>query len=105
MTSCLFGGRTISRRRGNPCRRRQARRQRGEPSAWSILKLCECDAWQKFQQMAKCHSPGLTTSVEINWRVQTYSNKRRIDNWKSLPEEGGARCKDSLHTRFICLSS
>ena len=66
------------------------------------FELCECDAWQKFQQMAKCHSPGLTTSVEINWRVQTYSNKRRIDNWKSLPEEGGGALQGfAAHTFYL----
>ncbi len=66
------------------------------------FELCECDAWQKFQQMAKCHPPGLMTSVQINWRVQTYSNKRRIDNWKSRPDEGGGALQGfAAHTFYL----
>jgi len=53
------------------------------------FEFCECDAWQKFEQMAKCHPLRLGTTVKIDWRVQTYSNKRRVDNWKSQPNEGG----------------
>ena len=67
------------------------------------FELCECDAWQKFHQMTTAYQQGRGTSVEINWRVQTYSNKRRIDNWKSRPEEGGGALQGFAAHSFYLL--
>jgi predicted dehydrogenase len=66
------------------------------------FEFCECDAWHKFLQLVNCPLPGRGTSVEINWRVQTYSNKRRIDNWKSRPEEGGGALQGfAAHSYYL----
>jgi predicted dehydrogenase len=67
------------------------------------FELCECDAWQEFQQSARCQPSRPTTSVEIDWRVQTYSNKRRIDNWKSRPDEGGGALQGFAAHSFYLL--
>jgi predicted dehydrogenase len=67
------------------------------------FELCECDAWQRFQQMATPKQFGRETSVAINWRVQTYSNKRRIDNWKSRPDEGGGALQGFAAHSFYLL--
>ncbi len=53
------------------------------------FEFCECDAWREVQADLKMDRIGPVSSVKVDWRVQTYANRNRLDNWKSHPEDGG----------------
>jgi predicted dehydrogenase len=61
------------------------------------FEFCECDAWREAllhsgrpgRSLADPYWIGCASSVKVDWRVQTYANRNRLQNWKSRPEDGG----------------
>jgi predicted dehydrogenase len=53
------------------------------------FEFCECDAWREVRADLQNDRIGPVSSVTVDWRVQTYANRNRLENWKSRPEDGG----------------
>jgi predicted dehydrogenase len=53
------------------------------------FEFCQCDAWRRAAKFINSDQIGPIISVDVDWRVRTYGNRSRSDNWKSKPEEGG----------------
>ncbi len=66
---------------------RKAAERSGQPNMVNF-EFCKCDAWRDLQTVLKSKI-GSVKSVEVDWRVWTYANQHRLENWKSSPEEGG----------------
>jgi predicted dehydrogenase len=49
----------------------------------------ECDAWRCAREWLDRGAIGSVSSIDVDWRVQTYGNRARLAGWKSLPERGG----------------
>lgn len=66
------------------------------------FEFCECDAWHDAQTVLKSNRISFLKSVDVDWRVQTYANRHRLDNWKSRPEEGGGALQAFVaHTFYL----
>jgi predicted dehydrogenase len=65
------------------------------------FEFCECDGWLALQ---KAISAGMSRfdSIEVDWRVRTFGNQRRLDNWKSTPDAGGGALQAFVaHTFYL----
>ena len=67
------------------------------------FELCECDAWDAFQKALRPGPLGRSDSIEVDWRVRTYANQRRLENWKSQPAEGGGALQAFVSHTFYLL--
>ncbi len=66
------------------------------------FEICECDAWDEFRQELLPSDLGAAESIDVEWRVRTYANQHRINNWKSRPEEGGGALQAFVaHTFYL----
>jgi predicted dehydrogenase len=64
------------------------------------FEFCECDGWQSLQTALRSH--GDITLVDVDWRVRTYANQHRLENWKSRPEQGGGALQAFVaHTFYL----
>lgn len=65
------------------------------------FEFCESDGWLALQ---KALLPGATRydSIEVDWRVRTFGNQNRLDNWKSRPDAGGGALQAFVaHTFYL----
>jgi predicted dehydrogenase len=64
------------------------------------FEFCECDGWQSLQTALRSHRP--IRSIHVDWRVRTYANQHRLENWKSRPEQGGGALQAFVaHTFYL----
>ena len=79
---------------------RKAAERSGQPNMVNF-EFCKCDAWRDLQTVLKSKI-GSVKSVEVDWRVWTYANQHRLENWKSSPEEGGGALQAFVaHTFYL----
>jgi len=65
------------------------------------FEFCECDGWRELQTALESHGHTVR-SVDVDWRVRTYANLHRLENWKSRPEEGGGALQAFVaHTFYL----
>jgi predicted dehydrogenase len=53
------------------------------------FEICECDAWDALRKALLPGPLGGLDSIDVDWRVRTFANQHRLNNWKSRPDEGG----------------
>ncbi len=67
------------------------------------FEICECDAWDAFRRAVGPGHLGVHDSIAVDWRVRTFGNRRRIDNWKSQPAAGGGALQSFVSHTFYLL--
>ena len=63
-----------------------------EPSGCATMvdfNFCEILSWAKAKSLFDDGAIGRLRHVEVNWNVENYSTRMRLDNWKSRGAEGG----------------
>jgi predicted dehydrogenase len=53
------------------------------------FNFCEIISWLKAKALLDEGAIGSLRHVEINWNVENYSTRMRLDNWKTRGDEGG----------------
>jgi predicted dehydrogenase len=81
---------------------REAAEHAGRPNMLNF-EFGECDAWRCVQELIDSNRIGRITSVDVDWRVQTYANRNRLENWKSRPAEGGGALQAFVAHTFYYL--
>jgi predicted dehydrogenase len=49
----------------------------------------EIDAWRRARDWLRRAAPGPVRHVAVDWRVETYTSRHRVDCWKTRAEDGG----------------
>jgi predicted dehydrogenase len=81
---------------------RKAAENAGRPNMLNF-EFGECDAWRCAQEIIDSNRIGRIISVDVDWRVQTYANRNRLENWKSRPAEGGGALQAFVAHTFYYL--
>jgi predicted dehydrogenase len=61
----------------------------------------ESDAWRCAQETIG--QIGRLESIDVEWRVQTYGNRNRLESWKSRPDEGGGALQAFVAHTFYAM--
>jgi predicted dehydrogenase len=67
------------------------------------FELCENEAWDALERALGPHPRGTLTSIDVDWRVRTFANQRRLENWKTQPAEGGGALQAFVSHTFYLL--
>jgi predicted dehydrogenase len=67
------------------------------------FELCESDAWDAFESARRSDPVRTFESIDVEWRVRTFANQRRLDNWKSRLDEGGGALQAFVSHTFYLL--
>ena len=79
------------------------RQARQGPANMVNFELCECDAWDAFKKALGPYPPRTLDSIDVVWRVRTFANQRRLENWKTRPVEGGGALQAFVSHTFYLL--
>jgi len=58
------------------------------------FEFIELDEWKKTREIINSGTIGALRHISVNWSVETYANKMKLDTWKNDFEKGGG----TLHT-------
>jgi predicted dehydrogenase len=66
------------------------------------FEICECDAWDALRKALLPGPHGGLDVIDVDWRVRTFANQHRLNNWKSRPDDGGGALQAFVaHTFYL----